>query len=920
MASYQWNTGATTRCISVSVPSTYSVIVTDVNGCSSSCDKTVTLNPPPTCNITGNTNICGGGTTSLCATAGMASYSWSTGSTQQCITVNAAGNYTVTITNSAGCTSSCTQAVTSTNCGISLTKTPSVCVVGQGTVTPVLFTYVVTNNSSSDPASGTIIDDNGTPGNTSDDVNVCSWGPIAPGATATCTHTFNISNNYTNTAVANGVVANATVTATATASVNAVSCLCNLQYPDNSNLPRSAVVFNESEVLRASDPGPMTCGTTGSVIKLWYNDEHALTLGVRQVQVKTSSGTITTNYPITPGSTPSCVSNPLVGTTIATGNQSGNDEAAGGGRPLWPALFITDLTTNGPTSRIGDWQQGGTGITPSRVCGVWKGAVRIVDQTHSPAVVSITPDADPAKNHWNIAGGDVPPGGFAAYTDQGYGAEVSWNVNDLGLLPGHTYRLQFMVHDGDQNKSGGDVGETCTTIQIPASNCVSLVNVGNLVWSDANSNGLKDPAEMGIPGLTVKLYNDANNNDVPDGSAIATTTTDGNGIYNFGFLNPGNYIVGVVLPPNATVVPINGGDPDNDIDNDNNALNLVGNEVRSDAVTLNTGVEPTNDGDGNNGNLAVDFAIHTSTNILQKCYVGVSHHYVTATQSWTINTTTNTATIRTTFSKNFVDNTYGTNQIGWPNGHSFGNLTGSDKLTLQLYDVNHVKRMEFTIDYMSASNTFPSGYGSLGVTGGDGSMTLGNASDVLSYETSLDRNFNDYGYVLTTNSPATTANYTPNPAYPNWIYDVWYEVTVNLNAFPGGFGEPVVSGIHASPSKTGSNTELLNDTICVQAIPRLAENVSPNSYSEENLFVNAYPNPFKGSTTIEFQRSDKTSHVKIEVFTLSGRKVIDLFNQDAEAGVIYKTEFNAEGLPDGIYIYRMSTDDKVINGKLILMK
>jgi len=41
-------------------------------------------------------------------------------------------------------------------------------------------------------------------------------------------------------------------------------------------------------------------------------------------------------------------------------------------------------------------------------------------------------------------------------------------VVQLGLIPGHTYRLQFMVHDGDQNKSGGDVGESCANGHIPA--------------------------------------------------------------------------------------------------------------------------------------------------------------------------------------------------------------------------------------------------------------------------------------------------------------------------------------------------------------------------------------------------------------------------------------------------------------------
>ncbi|MDB5226194.1 MAG: hypothetical protein JWN78_387 [Bacteroidota bacterium] len=264
-------------------------------------------------------------------------------------------------------------------------------------------------------------------------------------------------------------VSNDTATAIFMVLARPFNCLCNLQYPDNSNLPRSAVLFNESEVLRASDPGPTTCGSTGTKIKAWYSDEHALTLGVHRVIVKNASGTTTTDYPIAPTpSSPTCISHPLVGTTIQSGDQTGNDVAAGGGRPLWPAIFITDLTVNGAGSRIGDWQQGGIGIPPHQVCGTWKGAIRTVDNTRNPAVVTVTPDADPVKNVW--AGiPDVPPGGFASLTNQGYGAEVSWNTNELGLIPGHIYRLQFMVHDGDQNKTGGDVGETCTTISIPES-------------------------------------------------------------------------------------------------------------------------------------------------------------------------------------------------------------------------------------------------------------------------------------------------------------------------------------------------------------------------------------------------------------------------------------------------------------------
>jgi hypothetical protein len=79
-----------------------------------------------------------------------------------------------------------------------------------------------------------------------------------------------------------------------------------------------------------------------------------------------------------------------------------------------------------------------------------------------------------------------------------------------------------------------------------------------------------------------------------------------------------------------------------------------------------------------------------------------------------------------------------------------------------------------------------------------------------------DENLNWLNYVLTTNSPATDNMYSPNADYPNWIYDVWYEVTVKPSAFgAAGFGVPAIASIHASPSKTGNNTEEIVPGDCI---------------------------------------------------------------------------------------------------------
>jgi hypothetical protein len=166
--------------------------------------------------------------------------------------------------------------------------------------------------------------------------------------------------------------------------------------------------------------------------------------------------------------------------------------------------------------------------------------------------------------------------------------------------------------------------------------------------------------------------------------------------------------------------------------------------------------------------------------------------------------------VRVTFNPAFVDNTYGTNANPYYNGqyketgHSFGDLEESDKAEVFFNNANGELLMHMAIDYISADPNAPSGYSCLGVNGGDGAMLLGDASAVLAARSSLHVNFNDYGHVLLDNSPATDENYTPNPQYPNWIFEVWYEVWVDWAVYgTAGPGKVYITGIHASPSRLG---------------------------------------------------------------------------------------------------------------------
>ncbi|MCB9139635.1 MAG: hypothetical protein H6642_14935 [Caldilineaceae bacterium] len=71
------------------------------------------------------------------------------------------------------------------------------------------------------------------------------------------------------------------------------------------------------------------------------------------------------------------------------------------------------------------------------------------------------------------------------------------------------------------------------------------IDVGNRIWKDTDGDGIQDPGEPGMGGVTLNLYEDPNG--IPgDGDEIfvGTTTTDANGEYYFKGLDPNtNYYI-----------------------------------------------------------------------------------------------------------------------------------------------------------------------------------------------------------------------------------------------------------------------------------------------------------------------------------------------------------------------------------------
>ena len=148
--SYLWSTGETTPSITIYISGIYDVKITNATGCQSLASTVieVTVNNLPTANITGTASFCSGGNTLLTSNATAASgsitgYQWNldgtpiSGATAATYTATAAGSYTVTISNSQGCSFTSTDFVVTVNAfpEANITGTASFCAGGSTLLT-----------------------------------------------------------------------------------------------------------------------------------------------------------------------------------------------------------------------------------------------------------------------------------------------------------------------------------------------------------------------------------------------------------------------------------------------------------------------------------------------------------------------------------------------------------------------------------------------------------------------------------------------------------------------------------------------------------------------------------------------------------------------------------------------------------------
>lgn len=137
-----------------------------------------------------------------------------------------------------------------------------------------------------------------------------------------------------------------------------------------------------------------------------------------------------------------------------------------------------------------------------------------------------------------------------------------------------------------------------------------------------------------------------------------------------------------------------------------------------------------------------------------------------------------------------------------------------------------------------------------------------------------------------------------------FVYNLEGGDEMELTATSGGELFPVVDGDMASGC--------FDDT-------EFFEPEQPDELVAENApaVLETYPNPTTGTSNINFEvRND--GYTTIELVDLSGRPFDVVFSQMAFEGQKYSLQFNANDLPDGIYLYKLTTPEGVIVEKLMI--
>jgi len=560
---FNWSTSQSGPSITGLAAGTYTVTVTDANFCTA--ETTVTINQPGQLSVTVNTPIinCGGtstGSASAIVSGGSSPYTylWSTGATTSSIMNVPAGNYSLTVTDANGCT-----ALVQT---IALTEIPQLDI--DFTVNDIICS----------------------------DQNIGAIMTTINGGTAPFTYLW--SNGATTATISNLAAGTYSLTVTDANNCIATGSATVIQTPELQVMPTVTNITCSGD-----NDGTITLVVNGSIpVTTYLWNDGATTQNRTNLAPGTYSVTVTSGSGCT-GTASATITQPpvLVVQVSATpadcfGEESGTAtaSASGGTAPYTYAWSSGDTGASVTGLPAGDYM-----VTATDANGCTSTAFTTVTQ---PTAVQVTTMALSGTCQGSSTGSASASatGGTAPYTYAWSNGAAGTNISNLA---GGTYTVtatdangctgiatvtittfnnpvcmvELLQEVSDPNLNDGQLrcvvtgglapytflwsnGATTATITglsigtytvtvTDANGCMTTcqrtlvgpARIGDFVWLDTDRDGIQDPGEIGIPGVTVIVTGDTND------PYADTTVTNANGLYLF-YVPPGTYKVTFISP------------------------------------------------------------------------------------------------------------------------------------------------------------------------------------------------------------------------------------------------------------------------------------------------------------------------------------------------------------------------------------
>lgn len=590
--SWKWSNGATTQLITGLTPGTYSVTVTDANGCTHTNSTSVGSSGGLTLFTTASYETCTGSkdahATVIVQSGGNGpfTYQWSNGANTQIANNLGAGTYTVTVTdNVTGCSAVATQVVELSPEGlwIMVVTTPTTCAApNSGTAEAKVmtgvapYTYIWSNGGTTQLITGlapgtyrvTVTDANGCT-NTEAGVVDASGGSFTLNPSSTsigCNKGYNLgitpvgaTNPVTYSWSTNGGTLSSTNTATTTFTGPAGDYVVTVVVTDASGCAASyTFLLNIGQQLAVNVTGQNA--VCASSVNLTASSSNAS--GTVTYAWSTTGGTLAS----TSGSTNQLTGAPgsytvtVVGTDAngCTASKSTTVNISGQlsvvinqqNNPCNPTAALTASASNGTGTISYSWTSSGgslsstTGqsVTLSGAAGTYNVTVTATDgagctNTSSTVVVlsNSSVDATAVVTSSYLDGVEISKLG---------GNDGSARADATGGTSPYTYAWS---NGATTKEITGLSAGTYTVTVTDNKGCTDVATVvlkdpaklGDYTWLDENGNGQQDAGEKPQPGVLVRLTGTT----AGGKSVNRSLNTDINGMYMFDGLAPGTYKV-----------------------------------------------------------------------------------------------------------------------------------------------------------------------------------------------------------------------------------------------------------------------------------------------------------------------------------------------------------------------------------------